>query len=182
MPLGLRHSVWPPKCVIRPTSWYKRFSRGSKHFSLALIELCARELLRILRVPVTVRPYNKSRPLNLTFFSSMNFVVSRRRIQLYTHPAWRTLADRFVNVNLCLPETQKGKNATSLLTSLGGDDDASKEVVDQHRLGKYTLGMTTEFLQQTIFNLVPLEDGPAPAVPLDGEHCMSPAAASCHPE
>jgi hypothetical protein len=71
----------------------------------ALVEACLRELLRVLGVPVAVRPYNRSRPLNVTFYTNMNFVVSRRRIRYYTHTAWRALATRFIDEGVCLPQT-----------------------------------------------------------------------------
>jgi len=177
-------------CVIRSTSFYNRYSRGSKKFpAVALMEACAHELLRVLRVPVAVRPHDKSKPLNLTFFSNMNFMVSRERLQFYRYAAWSLLADRFVNVNLCLPwtklnstsnDTMPSSTNVSVAGAIVEDDDETGQVVDLYRVAKFTLGMTTEFLQQTIFGFSPLEDGPTPAVPLDKNHCLNPAPSECH--
>ena len=102
MPLGGRWNVWPPRCVFRSTAVYAKWV-GRRNS--ALVEACLRELLRVLGVPVAVRPYNRSRPLNVTFYTNMNFVVSRRRIRYYTHTAWRALATRFIDEGVCLPQT-----------------------------------------------------------------------------
>ena len=174
MPLGGRRSVWPPRCVVRPTSWYSRMVHGNG----ALVEACARELLRILNVPVAVRPYNRSSPLVVTFYSNMNFLVSRRRLRYYSHAAWRTLAHRFTEEGVCLPASAPGGQ----LKTMPGDSTAAPnetDVGDAPRFAKVTLGMTTEFLQQTIFNFNPLEGGPNPAAPLDAAHCESPANTHC---
>ena len=71
--------------------------------NLWLAEACARELLRVLEVPVIVRPFNRSKPLNITFYTNMNFLVSRRRLHRYAHPAYRKLVHNFVEEGLCVP-------------------------------------------------------------------------------
>lgn len=177
MPLGGRRSYWPPRCVIRKSSYYGRFVGRS---NVPLIEACARELLRILDVPVAVRPYNRSRPLNLTFYTNMNFLVSRQRMRVYSHLAWRALARRFVDEGTCLAGPMQLDVPTGTFTPLGisgGSDGANLSalgaasapavVVDQARLAKWTLGMTTEFLQQSIFGFESLEGAPPPKVPAD---------------
>ncbi len=185
MPLGGRRSVWPPRCVYRSTAVYTRFV-GRRN--TALVEACVRELLHVLGVPVSVRPYNRTRPLNVTFFTNMNFVVSRRRIRYYTHAAWRTLATRFVEEGVCLPQTVAKAAASgdapadpALPTPAAGtgrDGGDTLDVEDAARHAKFTLGMATEIIQQTIFNFNPLEDGPAPQVPSDRE-CDRQAHVSC---
>ena len=52
-------------------------------------------------------------------------------------------------------------------------------VDDKIDFAKWTLGMATEFLQQAIFGDSPLEDGPAPMVPLDEQHCTEAARTTC---
>ena len=211
MPLGGRRSFWPPRCVIRSTARYGQFVGRS---NVPLIEACARELLRVLNAPVPVRRYNRSRLLNLTFYTNMNLLVSRQRMRVYTHHAWQALAHRFVDDGVCLPATvaprgtgggadgmqrstsmhlsaansgrllQSTTNASALedgaIADDGDDGDAfhAEHMVDSRALAKWTLGMTTEFLQQTIFGFQPLENGPAPAVPAD-RTCSAPAATVC---
>jgi len=188
MPLGGRRSVWPPRCVFRSTAVYAKWV-GRRNG--ALVEACLRELLRVLGVPVAVRPYNRSRPLNVTFYTNMNFVVSRRRIRYYTHTAWRALATRFIDEGVCLPQTvataapnggavagapaRGALPAASYASGYGGD---VPDVEDAARHAKYTLGMATEIISQTIFNFNPLEEGPAPQVPSDHE-CERQASTSC---
>jgi hypothetical protein len=155
------------------------------------VEACLRELLRVLGVLVAVRPYNLLRPLNVTFYTNMNFVVSRRRIRYYTHTAWRALATRFIDEGVCLPQTvataapnggavagapaRGALPAASYASGYGGD---VPDVEDAARHAKYTLGMATEIISQTIFNFNPLEEGPAPQVPSDHE-CERQASTSC---
>ena len=190
MPLGGRRSVWPPRCVQRSVAWYTHFvGRKNEH----LVEACARELLRILDVPVPVRGYNRSQPLDVTFYTNMNFLVSRRRLQHYRHAAWRTLAHRFIEEGMCMPQTVANATAEALVaappppplppdasaSSAPGGADDFLGVVDSPRFAKITLGMATELLQQTIFNFNPLEHGPVPAVPADRDHCDTPAKTNC---
>ena len=47
-----------------------------------------------------VRPPNPLKPLNVTFYTNMNFLASRARLRRYTHHAYRVLATRFVEANL----------------------------------------------------------------------------------
>ena len=173
MPLGGRRSVWPPRCVFRQTSWYGKFvGRGRA----PVVEACARELLHIMEWPGVVRPYDRARPLNITFYTNMNFVASRARLQRYPHHVYRTLARRFVDDGLCVPGGGGGGGGGG-----GRDVLAATGVVDVPEIAKYTLGMATELLQQTIFGDVPLEDGPPPVVPQDAQHCGMPAATKCSP-
>ena len=65
--------------------------------------------------------------------------------------------------------------AASYASGYGGD---VPDVEDAARHAKYTLGMATEIISQTIFNFNPLEDGPAPQVPSDRE-CERQASTSC---
>ena len=186
MPLGGRRTAWPPRCVIRKTTFYGRFV-GRRNAWLA--EACARELLHVLRAPVAVRPFERRRPLNVTFYTNMNFLVSRRRLRRYSHAAWRALARRFVHDGVCLPNatgaaSSAASSSSSSPSSSGGAaadplDDPLGSVVDARAYGKWTLGMTTELLQQSIFGFAPLEDGPPPLVPLDARHCESLAPTKC---
>jgi len=180
MPLGGRHSIWPPRCVIRSTAWYGHVV-GMQH--LPLIEACAREVLRILDVPVVVRPYNRSQLLNLTFYTNMNFLVSRQRIRSYAHHAWRALAHRFVEEGVCLPPAAGGGVVGATADSgvpVSAMGSGSNTILDSRSFAKFTLGSTTEVLQQTIFGYEPLEHGPAPKVP-SGRQCSSHAASWCTP-
>ena len=171
MPLGGRRTVWPPRCVIRRTTFYAHFPALRRN--RWLMEACVRELLRLLKQPVSVRPFDHRRPLNITFYTNMNFLVSRRRLHRYPHSSWRRLADRFVNQGVCVPED-------SPLHNMSADSaDGPGGVVDARALGKWTLGMTTEVLQQIIFGLAPLEDGPVPEVPRAAKECATRAQTKC---
>lgn len=169
MPLGGRRSYWPPRCVIRQTSWYSRLV--GRHNGV-IIEACVRELLHILGGPVKVRPYNRSKPLNVTFYTNMNLLVSRRRIRSYEHSAWRVLAHRFVQDGTCLSPGMRANETV-------GQETADGTVIDSRAWGKATLGMTTELLQQSIFGLLPLENGHNPVVPQDAQHCST-ASVNAH--
>ena len=98
MPLGQRRTAWPPRCVARQTSWYARLV-GRHNF--LVVEACVRELLRILDWPGALRPYNRSRPLNITFYTNMNFLASRARLRQYSHRAYRALAERLPGFGIC---------------------------------------------------------------------------------
>ena len=191
MPLGGRRTAWPPRCVIRQTSWYGRFV-GKRNG--AIVEACARELLHEVGWSGAVRPYDKSRPLNITFYTNMNFLASRARLRRYTHRAYRRLAQRFVEDGLCVPrggrEDGGGREGGGGGREGGGGGHSGAEhnevlrayngsLVDDAAYGKWTLGMATELLQQSLFGDGPLEDGPPPEVPLDAEHCTSRATTSC---
>lgn len=165
MPLGGRRSVWPPRCVARELSWYGRLV-GRKN--VAIIEACARELLAIVEWQGTVPPHNRTDPLNVTFFTNMNFIASRTRLHRYSHRAYRTLAHRFLEEGVCVPPSPA--SATSGLSEI---------VMDSPSFAKVTLGMTTELLQQALFGDSPLENGPPPEVPVDSEHCSTRAMSTC---
>lgn len=194
MPLGGRRSVWPPRCVVRQTSWYTKFI-GQRN--APVVEACTRELLQLIGWRGTVRPYDRTRPLNVTFYTNMNFLASRARLQRYSHGAYNLLARRFVDEGVCVPprvrsgeggnggvssdgfDSRRADATTSAagLAASGGDGLAS--VVDSAQFGKITLGMVTEFLQQSLFGDAPLENGPPPAVPVDAQHCAQPAPTRC---
>jgi hypothetical protein len=168
LPLGGRRSVWPPRCVVRQTSFYSRFvgrQRGP------LVEACVRELLHVLGFSGHVRPYARERPLNITFYTNMNFLASRARLRRYRHHAYRVLASRFVEEGVCVPSTSG--------TSAGSDVLLAHNVSDGPQFAKFTLGMATELLQQGLYGDGPLECGPPPAVPLDEAHCLTPAPTVC---
>lgn len=192
MPLGGRRSVWPPRCVARPTTWYGRFvGRGRA----PVVEACARELLHVVGWPGPLRPYDRARPLNITFYTNMNFLASRARLQRYPHRVYRLLARRFVDEGVCVPPllshaapSAATSDSPSHATPFPGPRDdgggghavlAQTNVTDAPEIAKFTLGMATELLQQSIFGDSPLENGPPPLVPQDGEHCAIPAQTSC---
>ena len=182
MPLGGRRTAWPPRCVARKTDWYNRFTkmRGSG----PVVEACARELLRVVEWKGFVRPYEAERPLNITFYTNMNFLASRQRLKRYAHRVYTTLAKRFVEDGVCVPSGSRGE----WMRGSGGSDSRAGDgttigppvpVDDKIDFAKWTLGMATEFLQQAIFGDSPLEDGPAPMVPLDEQHCTEAARTTC---
>ena len=110
MPLGGRRSVWPPRCVSRQLSWYHKVV-GKRH--VAVVEACVRELLRLVGWPDgSVRPYNRTMPLNVTFYTNMNFLASRARLRRYSHQTYRTLADRFVVQGVCVPPPARASNSS----------------------------------------------------------------------
>ena len=196
MPLGGRRSVWPPRCVARQLTWYSRLV-GKRN--AAVVEACARELLRILEWPGDVRPYDRARPLNITFYTNMNFLASRTRLRRYTHRTYRVLAQRFVEEGICIPPAVGGghgggsgggadrsssssTSSSNTSTSLSSSNVVLSEalsangIADSATFAKVTLGMATELLQQVIFGDAThlLEHGPAPVVPLNGENCTTP--------
>ena len=167
MPLGGRRSIWPPRCVTRQLSWYGRLVGGRNGI---VVEACARELLRLLEWPGTVRPYNRSHPLNITFYTNMNFLASRQRLRRYTHRAYRQLATRFLDDGVCIPSPRSrstggggggdggggGGAADAVAASSSGVATtalsemspasllAASGIVDTADFAKVTLGMATE--------------------------------------
>ena len=130
-----------------------------------------------------VRPYEAERPLNITFYTNMNFLASRQRLKRYAHRVYTTLAKRFVEDGVCVPSGSRGE----WMRGSGGSDSRAGDatigppvpVDDKIDFAKWTLGMATEFLQQAIFGDSPLEDGPAARVPLDEQHCTEAARTTC---
>lgn len=201
MPLGGRRTAWPPRCVSRQLSFYGRFV-GRRNG--VVVEACARELLRLIGWAGDVRPYNSTHPLNVTFYTNMNFLASRARLRRYTHRAYMQLAARFVDTNVCVPPPAAltpaatasdvraigGSRASGASggSDRGGADGAAvvsealaahPGVHDSPEFSKFTLGMATEVLQQTLFGDGPLEDAPAPQVPKNVEHCEEAALTRC---
>lgn len=170
MPLGGRRSVWPPRCVIRRTTFYARFPVLGRR-NAWLMEACVRELFRLVKQPV--RSFDRGRPLNITFYTNMNFLVSRERLHRHPHAIWRRLANRFVHEGVCVSEESPLHNMST------DSADGPGGVVDTRAFGKWTLGMTTEVLQQIIFGVAPVEDGPAPDVPLSAKQCTARASTKC---
>ena len=194
MPLGGRRTAWPPRCVIRQTSFYGRFV-GKRNG--VVVEACVRELLRLAGWSGALRPYDAARPLNITFYTNMNFLASRSRLRRYTHRAYRQLASRFIDANVCVPPSATSTPTAAVATdggrgggglaAIGGVGEAVASealaahpgVFDKPEFSKFTLGMATELLQQSLFGDGPLEDGPPPLVPKDGEHCEEAAVSRC---
>ena len=122
MPLGGRRTVWPPRCVARQLTWYSRML-GRRN--AVVVEACAREVLRLLDWPGTVRPYDRARPLNITFYTNMNFLASRTRLRRYPHRVYRSLSSRFIDEGVCIPPVDAGIAKGGVGGSGGGGGSGS---------------------------------------------------------
>mmetsp|Transcript_11299 Transcript_11299/g.27116 ORF Transcript_11299/g.27116 Transcript_11299/m.27116 type:complete len:198 (+) Transcript_11299:280-873(+) len=127
-----------------------------------LMEECFREVMRLVGRQNETKPRTRRghplSALNITFYTSTNFIVSRQRLLQYSEHVYRTLAHRWVADGMCVPN--------------------STETPEKH---KATLGWTAELLHHAIFGNQPLEGAqPArpPVVPSNAHSCWPVSGAS----
>jgi len=152
MPLGKRHSCWPPMQMERGASYWPR--KGNRA-PTELIEACWHEALGIFGL----RPPQGSK-LSLTFYPFQNFLASREQLHRHPHDHYRVAFERFVVNGTCLyPQQQRGP--------YGG------MISDVPEKAKETVAKGMEHLMHAIFGGQPVEHAPYTPIPSDA-NCTEP--------
>ena len=149
MPLGKRHTCWPPGQMRRGSSYWPN---KRSHASGLLIEACWHELLGMFEQ----RPPSQSTRLNLTFYPFQNFLASREQLLAHPHSSYHFAYERLVLNGTCLsPPSQ-----------LWPRPSGEKVLVsDALAHNKETAGKGMEHLMHAIFGGQPAEHAPPARIP-----------------
>ena len=161
MPLGKRHSCWPPGQISRTSSYWPN---KRSHLPGVLIEACWHELLFLFGHP-RLDPLHR---LNVTFYPFQNFVASRERIREHAHSSYLLGYARLVVNGTCLdPPMQPGPHGGVLK--------------DSPAYNKETVAKGMEHLMHAIFGDQPVTGSGPAQIPADAscELLASPHGAAC---
>jgi len=100
LPLGLRHTVWPPYQVQRVadffgTSYTYRMLPICSGAHGLYMESCWREIAHLFSIPVGGGHQSVAR-INLTFYPAQNFVASRWQLRRHSLQTYEKAMDQFV--------------------------------------------------------------------------------------
>ena len=171
LPLGRSHNSWPPHQVVRQAQYFDEYWTRYKRTALStsackktslLVDRCWRDTLRRFHINSS-SPNGLWQPLNLTYWPSANFVVSRSRLLEHDRATYEVALD-FVFRGVCLeaPLTVRER-----LAIVGSRQDYILE--DDARLEKFTNAMAFEMLNHVLFGRQPVEHAPPLAFPVGAE-------------
>ena len=164
MPLGKRHSCWPPGHMWRNAMYWEharsQHTHGAPSVSAALVDACWHALLGIFGQS-SLSPLIR---LNLTFYPYQNFVASRGQLRQHGHERYKLAHERLVINGTCLyPATQPDPRG-----------DAFPPLHDSLAVSKQTVAKGMEHVMHAIFGGRPLDAGVS-----DATYASVPASRNC---
>ena len=178
MPLGKRHTCWPPGQMTRTAAyWPNRRSRAPAQ----LIEACWHDLLGIFGK----RPAPGTR-LNLRFYPFQNFIASRAQLREHPHSSYAQAYARLVLQGTCLdpPLPLTGPWVSLSNSSHGGGagrGGGGVAIQDSVAFNKETAGKGMEHLMHAIFGSQAAEGAPPAPIPAAArcDRLAEPGGAPC---